>query len=58
MEQPHLRYEMDTKFNVIAPICFLYERKTNRSAFISQELRKAFLNEPLLTNRSIGLEQV
>lgn len=58
MEQPNLRNAMATNFNEVAPICFLYERDTEHSAFISQELRSSFLNAPLFNNRSLGLEHV
>lgn len=58
MEQPNLRLEMDMNFNEKAPICFVYERDTERSTFISENLREAFLSYPLMNNRSIGLEHV
>lgn len=59
IRNPLLRFEMDTNFSQIAPICFLYERGTERSKDISQSLRKDFLNAPLLDERSIpGLADV
>lgn len=48
LQDPLLRFEMDTNFSQVAPLCFLYERDTERSLEISQSLRKAFLNGPLL----------
>lgn len=48
LKDPLLRFEMDTNFSQIAPLCFLYERDTERSKEISQSLRKEFLNGPLL----------
>lgn len=59
IRNPLLRFEMDTNFSRIAPICFLYERETERSMAISQSLRKDFLNGPLLDERSLnGLANV
>lgn len=59
LQDPQLRYEMDTNFSQIAPICLLYERNTERSAIVSQSLRKEFLNGPLLDERSLpGLGMV
>lgn len=50
---------MDTNFSKIAPICFLYERDTERSLNISKQLRKEFLNAPILDDRALpGLNDV
>lgn len=50
---------MDTNFSKIAPICFLYERDTERSMNISMKLRKEFLNAPILDDRALpGLNDV
>lgn len=53
------RHEMDANFTEVAPICFQYERKSRRSARISQELREIFLSGPILNNNSLpGLNNV
>lgn len=53
------RVAMDTEFQTVAPICFLYERDTERSMNISTKLRKEFLNAPILDDRSLsGLNHV
>ncbi|XP_055683588.1 juvenile hormone esterase [Lutzomyia longipalpis] len=44
-----LKYEFDAKFNELAPICFLYERNTEKSKRISQTLRKKYVNFPLIS---------
>uniref|UniRef100_A0A1B0DNC5 Carboxylesterase type B domain-containing protein n=1 Tax=Phlebotomus papatasi TaxID=29031 RepID=A0A1B0DNC5_PHLPP len=38
-----LKYDFDKRFSEVAPICFLYERDTERSKKISQTLRKKYL---------------
>lgn len=56
MNNPILRDEVDKNFTELAPIIFQYDRNSNRS--IAVELRKTFLDGPLVGNRSIGLEHV
>lgn len=58
MKDAVARNQVDTNFTEVAPIIFQYVRNTNRSKFISGELRKAFLDGPLTGNRSTGLEHV
>jgi hypothetical protein len=45
---------MDNKFDTVAPIAFFYERNTERSHMISQELRKFYLKDQPLTNASLS----
>lgn len=59
LQSPLQRYEMDTNFSGIAPICLLYERGTDKSRTVSQSLRKYYINGPLLDERSLpGLAMV
>lgn len=39
-----LREQMATEFQKYAPICFLYERNTQRSSDITSKLQKHFFN--------------
>lgn len=48
-----LRDEMNINFDKWAPICFLYERNTEKSKRISQQLKKNFLNENIEDERSL-----
>lgn len=45
LNDPKHLAEMNDKFNEIAPICFQYERNTNRSHEITARLKKEFLND-------------
>lgn len=56
MKDPIIRDQVDKNFTELAPIIFQYDRNSDRS--IAVELRNAFLDGPLLGNRSIGLEHV
>lgn len=50
---------MDYNFEELAPICFMYERGTQRSKDISKRLRKEFLSGASITNHSLtGLNNV
>lgn len=44
---------MENNWDKLAPICFQYERDTERSTNISRELRKAFLDFPLTDKRAL-----
>lgn len=48
-----LKYDFDKRFPELAPICFLYERGTERSKKISQTLRKKYVNFPLINESRI-----
>ncbi|XP_055526824.1 carboxylic ester hydrolase-like [Wyeomyia smithii] len=49
-----LRNELDSSFDTLAPILFLYDRHTEESKNKSQQLRKEFLgDEPLSLNKSL-----
>lgn len=53
------REQMESNWDILAPICFQYERETERSKNISQILRKAFLDFPLTDKRALrGLNVV
>lgn len=43
MQNDTLYEQMSTNFNNLAPICFLYERDTEKSNRISNALRSKFL---------------
>ncbi|KAB0802871.1 hypothetical protein PPYR_05057 [Photinus pyralis] len=45
--------EMDENFEKVAPISFIYERDTENSKHISRELRKAYLGDGPLTEKSL-----
>ncbi|PNF14266.1 hypothetical protein B7P43_G07079 [Cryptotermes secundus] len=49
-----LAEDMDNNFDTVAPIAFFYERNTERSHIISQELRKFYLKGQHLTNTSLS----
>jgi hypothetical protein len=50
---------MENNFDYVAPIAFGYERGTERSHKISQELRKFYLKDQPLNNASLsGLGEV
>ncbi|XP_031625316.1 esterase E4 [Contarinia nasturtii] len=48
-----LRTEVNDNFSKWAPICFLYERDTLNSQYISEQLRHHFLKEPVEDHRSL-----
>lgn len=43
---------MNDNFSKWAPICFLYERDTQRSKWISSELKKRFLDDEIKDHTS------
>lgn len=45
---------MENNFDYVAPIAFGYERDTERSRVISQELKRVFLKDQPLTNASLS----
>ncbi|XP_021928724.1 esterase FE4 [Zootermopsis nevadensis] len=46
--------DMENNFDYVAPIAFGYERDTERSRVISQELKRVFLKDQPLTNASLS----
>ncbi|XP_037051706.1 esterase FE4-like [Bradysia coprophila] len=47
------REQMESNWETLAPICFQYERDTERSKNISRALRKAYLDFPLTDERAL-----
>ncbi|RZC36490.1 COesterase domain containing protein, partial [Asbolus verrucosus] len=51
--------ELSDNFETYAPICFLYERDTDKSKEVSQAVRTFYLGEEALTNASLpGLTKI
>ncbi|XP_049854057.1 esterase E4-like [Schistocerca gregaria] len=48
-----LANDMYENFELVAPIAFMYERGTNQSHYISQELKKFYLKNQPITNTSL-----
>ncbi|KAK4874277.1 hypothetical protein RN001_013637 [Aquatica leii] len=59
LQNPDLLRELNDDFERIAPIAFIYERNTTKSKYVSEELKKQFLNNlPIESPKSVGLEHL
>ncbi|CAO1378626.1 unnamed protein product [Diamesa serratosioi] len=54
LNDEEMRMKLNENFDELAPICFMYERDTQRSKYISKVLRDNFINSTVLTNSSFA----
>lgn len=51
--------DLNTNFETIAPIAFIYERDSNRSKTISRKIRKFYFDNKTITKNEVsGLQKV
>ncbi|KAF5277162.1 hypothetical protein FQR65_LT03868 [Abscondita terminalis] len=59
LRNPQWVREINEDFERVAPIAFMYERNTNKSSYVSSELRKHFIGDgPIDNSTSEGLKNL